>query len=97
MQAPCQPQNKDSNSVVRMQHFWRQSNACIPETKEKSQWEALATRGTQGPDVAHERFEGISSPSSASGAGISHVIGLGIEQSAPAVAALSGREVNIEH
>ena len=80
-----------------MQHFWRQSNACIPESNEKSQWEALAARGTQGPDVAHERFEGISSPSSASGAGISHVIGLGIEQSAPAVAALSGREVNIEH
>ena len=47
---------------------------------------------TQGPDVAHERFEGISSPSSASDAGISHVIGLSIEEFAPAVAALSDHE-----
>ena len=48
-----------------------------------------STASTEGPDVAHERFEGISSPSSASDAGISHVIGLSIEQFAPAVAALS--------
>ena len=37
-------------------------------------------------------FEGISSPSSASDAGISYVIGLSIEQFAPAVAALSDHE-----
>ena len=51
-----------------------------------------STASTEGPDVAHERFEGISSPSSASDAGISHVIGLSIEQFAPAVAALSDHE-----
>ena len=50
------------------------------------------TANTQGPAIAHERFEGISSPSSASDAGISHVIGLSIEQFAPAVAALSDHE-----
>ena len=51
-----------------------------------------STASTQGPDVVHERFEGISSPSSASDAGTSHVIGLSIEQFAPAVAALSDHE-----
>ena len=51
-----------------------------------------STASTQGPDVAHERFEGISSPSSASDARISHVIGLSIEEFAPAVAALSDHE-----
>ena len=50
------------------------------------------TASTQGPDVAHERFEERSLPSSASGAGISHVIGLSVEQFAPAVAALSDHE-----
>ena len=47
---------------------------------------------TKGPDIAYERFEGTSSPSSASDAGICHVIGLSIEQFAPAVAALSDHE-----
>ena len=42
--------------------------------------------------VAHERFEGKPSPSSASDAGISHVIRLSIEQVAPAMAALSDHE-----
>ena len=51
-----------------------------------------STASTEGPDVTHERFEGTASPSSASDVGISHVIGLSIEQFAPAVAALSDHE-----
>ena len=43
-------------------------------------------------EVAHERFQGASSPSSASDARVSRVLGLSVQEFAPAVAALTDYE-----
>ena len=47
---------------------------------------------TQGPEAAHERFQGASWPSSASHEDASLVLGLSIDVFAPAVAALTDHE-----
>ena len=47
---------------------------------------------TQGPEAAHERFQGASWPSSASHEDASPVLGLSIDVFAPAVAALTDHE-----
>ena len=43
-------------------------------------------------EVAYERFQGASPPSSASDVGVSRVLGLSVQQFAPAVAALTDYE-----